>query len=231
MPAGTISTRSANTKSTKTSGSEKSPKPAGNSPQSPSIPVQHVAAQDDKWLIIRTQLNDIKSELCKTVKIEDIRDIIKEITGELFRKYQEKIEKKIEEKLESLKQQNEKLKFSLKELHRENQALKKENEENNQILKDLNNRVDTNEKLTQLAISKSNKHEQYSWKNNIKFLGFPESNGENPLEIINAALSEVGINLEQDNIAEIHRIPGQRDQPKPILVKMRNAKEKTKIYQ
>jgi hypothetical protein len=39
----------------------------------------------------------------------------------------------------------------------------------------------------------------------------------------------VGISIVQENIAAIHRIPGQKDQPKPILVKLRSIEEKTRI--
>lgn len=77
--------------------------------------------------------------------------------------------------------------------------------------------------MTQKAIEKSNKNEQYSRKSNIKFLGLPEK------KVLNDALQEVGINLEEKNIVAMHRIPGQKDKPKPILVKMRNSEEKTSI--
>lgn len=49
------------------------------------------------------------------------------------------------------------------------------------------------------------------------------------LQVLNDALQEVGINLEEKNIVAMHRIPGQKDKPKPILVKMRNSEEKTSI--
>lgn len=56
-----------------------------------------------------------------------------------------------------------------------------------------------------------------------------QKKGENLLQVLNDALQEVGINLEEKNIVAMHRIPGQKDKPKPILVKMRNSEEKTSI--
>ena len=58
--------------------------------------------------------------------------------------------------------------------------------------------------MTQKAIEKSNKNEQYSWKSNIKF-SVSEKKGENLFQVLNDALQEVGINLEENNIVAMHR--------------------------
>lgn len=74
-----------------------------------------------------------KTKFKKTVKVEDIRGIIKEVTEEPFKNYREKINKKINNQLENLKTENKHLKSDLTNLKRENQALKRETRKTNNI--------------------------------------------------------------------------------------------------
>ena len=105
----------------------------------------------------------------------------------------------------------------------------------NEILKEniskTNLKLTTNDKTFKKAyerasdaLRKSNYNEQYSRKNNIKVHGVKEVKGEKVLEAVNKVLQDAKLELEikEENVVAIHRIPGRKDQERPILIKMKN---------
>ena len=91
------------------------------------------------------------------------------------------------------------------------------------------NQLQETEEIAKSASARANYNEQYSRKNNIKMHGIPENKGEQLLEVVNEILTEVGVAIEENEVMAIHRIPGQKDRPRPILVKLRNNEAKSKV--
>ena len=171
---------------------------------------------------IRTQLKEINDQLKKTIKVDDIKDVIKSLVAELFQNHQEKIEKRINDEVTKLREENEKLRSDNIKLTREVGDLDK-------VINSLHKKLEDNVTMTKMALSKANYSEQYSRKNNIKFHGFRENKGENLLQILNDTLSEVNVEIPDQDVVAIHRIPGKKDCPRPILIKLRNPEAKARV--
>ncbi|XP_062566342.1 uncharacterized protein MCAP_0864-like [Saccostrea cucullata] len=171
---------------------------------------------------IQTQLTEINNELKKTIKVSDIQTVVRSVVEKLFSRYQEKFEKKLNDEVVKLREENEKL-------HQENKDLQKEIREHEEVLNDLHNRTEENEWMTRSAISKANFNEQYSRKNNLKIHGLPEKKGEEPLQVVNEVLEEVGEQIKEDDVLAIHRIPGKKDQHRPIIIKLKTVEAKVKV--
>ena len=63
----------------------------------------------------------------------------------------------------------------------------------------------------------------------FKLHGIPENKGEQLFEVVNEILTEVGVAIKENEAMAIHRIPGQKDRPRPILVKLRKNEAKSKV--
>ena len=64
--------------------------------------------------------------------------------------------------------------------------------------------------------------ENYSKKNNLKFFGVPEARNENTKDLMDKLayiLSEMNLNLASMCIDNLHRLPGNNNGPKPLIVK------------
>lgn len=210
MPKDGVTTRRLNTEKTV----DKTP----TTPQTPKTtkPATTAKTVESEWASIHAQLGEIKDELKKTIKGDDVKKLIKGIVEELFQKHQEKIEQKYDEKI--------------LELERENRDLRKELEEQSEALNRIHVQVEENENMVQNALSKANYNEQYSRKFNIKFHGITENKGENCLDLINDTLSKsVSIAIDPQDVVAVHRIPGGKEGPRPILIKMRTMDAKTTI--
>ena len=82
------------------------------------------------------------------------------------------------------------------------------------------------------ALLKTNYNEQYSRKNNIKIMDVNQSPNETIEELTTKVChlaSKQGLTVEPSKIMAIHRIPGRVNCTKPVLVKLINNHEKTKI--
>ena len=137
------------------------------------------------------------------------------------------MEEKIVEKLE------EKLNDKMTELNHRMDLLAYENEQLNEANDKRKDRLDKNEKVARSAMEKSNINEQYSRKNNINITGVAEEDDEieeRLIEKINNILdAKTGVSINENKIVAIHRIPGKSGMPKPVLIKLTNNNEKTKI--
>ena len=76
---------------------------------------------------------------------------------------------------------------------------------------------------------KANYNEQYSRKFNVKIYGIPESRDEDPLESVNGALKDIGAEIQGNDVTAIHRIPGKRDEHRPIVIKFQKPAAKAQI--
>lgn len=218
MPTGGVTTR--NNATPKSANAKKQSKETIVSESSPKFtPAEKTTCTMDS---IQAQLSEINNELKRTIKVNDIKSIIKGVVEELFQNHQETIEKKLYEEVTKLREENEKLR-------NENKRLARDIGDHDEVINDLYNKLEENVMMTKTAVSKANYNEQYSRKNNIKFHGFHENKGEDLLQVLNEVLLEVGTEIEEKDLVAIHRIPGQKDRPRPILIKLRNAETKARV--
>ena len=179
----------------------------------------------DELGIIHQQLEDIVEEMKLIMKKDDMIDLIKETVKSTINELTENIEftiaLKVEEKTKDLEDR-------VRHLERENTSLSNQLAETNARMKDIK---DTDIR-SNVALQEANYNEQYSRKNNIKIMGIQEKEAETEQELtetVSSLFDAKNIQVSPSKIVAIHRIPGRADQPKPILVKLANNNEKTKI--
>ena len=131
--------------------------------------------------------------------------------------------KKVEEKL---KEKNEKLNSRLDLLVYENVQLKED-------VESLRNSLNECENYAKEALQKSNYNEQYSRKNNVKIMGVVELEDETEESLTDKVMeilaTKAKVKVTESKIMALHRIPGKSGMPKPVLLKLMNNSEKTKI--
>ena len=188
----------------------------------------------DEITMINKQLEQLSEDTKKTAeKVKDMltrdemRDFITTTVNVLMKELQVRIEKEIDTKVQ------EKIKEKTTEINDRLDSLTYENVQLRERLEKVEIELKANEALTQTAMRKSNYNEQYSRKNNIKIMGVPEKEDET-IEILEDTICEIlhkkaGLMIDPRKIDAIHRIPGKAGMPKPVLLKMRNNHEKTKI--
>ena len=112
---------------------------------------------------------------------------------------------------------------------KENETLKKDIK---QLKTQIKSTCEAAEQRSKDALAKANYNEQYSRKNNFKIMNVKESAGEN-IETLTTQVCDMlhykGVTLDKANIVAIHRIPGKKTHERPILVKLTNNHEKSKI--
>ena len=80
------------------------------------------------------------------------------------------------------------------------------------------------------ALKQANYNEQYSRKHNIRVVNYPEKTGEDlQNDFIELVKKDLEVEVLPEEIVAIHRIPGNKDLPKPVIVKVRNTEVKSRI--
>ncbi|KAK3093233.1 hypothetical protein FSP39_013021 [Pinctada imbricata] len=139
--------------------------------------------------------------------------------------------------LQSQMRKKKNLRKKITKLENDRDRIEGENIKLRELLADSNKKVRElekseceNEILAKNAMKKSNYNEQYSRKNNIKIQGVPENKNENTLKVAQDILKEKGnIELKTEDVIAIHRIPGKKDDHRPILIKLKNTECKSFI--
>ena len=185
----------------------------------------------DEITMLNKQIEQMNSDLQETrdsikglLSKEEMKDFIistiEALKFELEKKIDKDIEVKVGEKVE------EKLKEKTTELHSRLDMLVYENVQ-------LKEEVENLKKTADEALQRSNYNEQYSRKNNVKIMGITESPDETEESLTDKVLhilsTKAKVNVNPYKIMALHRIPGKAGMTKPVLLKLMNNSEKTKI--
>lgn len=184
----------------------------------------------DEITMINRQLEQLSDDTKQTrEKVKDMlsKDELKEFITATMDALSKQLERRLEKEIDKrVKERTTEINDRVDSLTLENITLRERLEEVEQKLK-------KNEILAQKAMQKGNDNEQYSRKNNIKIMGVPELADETVEmladHVCDTLHTKAGIAVDPRNIDAIHRIPGKAGFPKPVLMKMRNNYEKTKI--
>jgi hypothetical protein len=180
-----------------------------------------IVSKDDIRDIVKSVVEElkeeIKQELKTTIKEEIARDLRTEIGEELKSQKEQhnsevaKIRKQISDKVDGLVMDNETNRDNIGKL--KNWMSKVENQ-----MKEINN-------LAKTAISMANFNHQYSQKNNIKILNWPECQGQKLKDELCSIVEEkAGVKIDQKDILAIHRIPtSSKTHPRPVIVKFQSS--------
>ena len=188
----------------------------------------------DEITMINKQLEQLSDDTKRTAdKVKDMltkdemKDFITTTINALVKELGVRLEKEIDSKIER------KVKDKITEINDRLDSLTFENVQLREQLEKVEEKLKSNEAHTQTVMSKSNYNEQYSRKNNIKIMGVKEETNET-VEMLEDKICEIlntkaGLTINPRKIHAIHRIPGKAGMHKPVLLKMRNNHEKTKI--
>ncbi|XP_061164570.1 uncharacterized protein LOC133173609 [Saccostrea echinata] len=194
------------------------------------LSIQKIVTKDDIREIVRSVVADFKEDLKKelqeeltvSIKEEILKDIKSEIQEELKSQKEQytedvaKIRKQLTDKVDGLMMDN--------DTNMENVSKLKK-----QISK-LETKLKTVNELANTAVSMANFNQQYSQKNNIKILNWPERQGQKLKEFCTIVAQRTGITLDVREILAIHRIPSSDKQhPRPVIVKFNTAEARKSV--
>ena len=149
-----------------------------------------------------------------------VQSTVKDILDDFDKNLEFTVATEVDKKIKGLTER-------LDKLEEENKYLKKENETQKAEIKLCIQR-------SKKAESMANYNEQYSRKNNIKFMDITEPSDEDEAALTDKIcnlVSEKGVTLDRQKIVAIHRIPAKPGKVRPVLVKLQNNAEKSKIMQ
>ena len=182
---------------------------------------------DDIKSIVTTIVSEIKGELKKEiiqeVKEELSKEIATTVTAKVRAEFDNKIDTKTKEFESCTKEISDGMSMDL-------DALKEKFHEQLKELRSLKDNMKRYQILTETAYTLANQNQQYSQKNNIKFLGWKEKGQENLRGDLCTIMKETaGVIIDPSDILEIHRIPGEQGKIRPVIAKFKNTETKVKV--
>ena len=178
---------------------------------------------------VSTELKEVRECLNTLMKKEDIESFVKTAVKDILEDFNKNLDFTVAAKVE---EQTKGVIKRLETLEKENAQLKKELESQKTSTEKLKKDIETCDNRSKMADSKANYNEQYSRKNNIKFMDVPVLPSENEQSLtktICELVKQKDITLDPSKILAIHRIPGKPGHVQPVLVKLQNNSEKSKI--
>ncbi|XP_023931848.1 uncharacterized protein PF11_0207-like [Lingula anatina] len=178
----------------------------------------------DELRSIQATLAEIKSEM---IRKSDVKEIIAQMKHEIKQEVKEDIKQEMQQYLtDRLSLLSEKIDA----LYLDNESLREKlSKQISDTRKSLANLKETSH-LAKTAVKMANYNQQYSQKNNIKFLNWPEKPKEDLRRDLCRILKEkVNVDISPASILGIHRIPGNSGGARPVIAKFVNTKEKTKV--
>ena len=115
--------------------------------------------------------------------------------------------------------------------------LKKENQDLKAKVEDLTKSLSKTEGIIEDAFQrtawlggKNDDLEMYTRKYNLEIHRVPEKEGEDLEEMVIKAAESVQIDIDEDDIDIVHRMPSKKTGMRPIIVRFKSYKAKSKVY-
>ena len=182
---------------------------------------------------VSADIKEVKTELKRMLKKEDVEDLIKKSISDSIRSLEDRMKEEIKRQIQ---EKCEKLETIIESLQFENDKLKDKLESSlKQMTERINEteaKVENQEQQTREAIKLGNHNEQFSRKNNIKIMNVeeePSENEEKLIEKVCSVLSKQGVDLQKEEIIAIHRLPRRNQSRKPVIIKTINNNVKTRV--
>ena len=171
--------------------------------------------------------SDLDSAIDSLVKQSDLKELVTSIVSQLLITFKETVIKEFEEKL---RDRTGKLDDKIDSLSMENHLLKERLREKEKAIQDLEEKVADCNKRSIDALKQGNFNEQYSRKHNIRMINFEEKKEENlRSDFVKLVKKDLKVEITEDDVLAIHRIPGKDNGVRPVIVKVKNTEVKIKI--
>ena len=180
----------------------------------------------EEMTLILTELGEIREGMLKK---DDVKTLVTDKVKGLLAEHKTEINNQICEIEQKHKDEVYQLKEQIAGLNLDNETLREKLAERAKEMREMKEVVKVTRDAAVDAQTRSNYNEQYSRKTNIKFFGVNEGAREKTSEIvINMLKSVAKVDLKEDGIVAVHRIPGKGDD-RPILLKVKNSEIKARI--
>ena len=184
---------------------------------------------------ILDDLNEIKSDLKKTVKTTELDKVVRKVVGEMVDGLKKDFNKKLEDQKKEYDTKIVDLKMKIDSLNVEKEELKGRLQTRLREVTELEKSVRKVERVANKARVKANRNEQYSRKTNVKLHGVEDVKLESG-QVLDTQRSvrhilrkAVNVEVADSEIIACHRIPGGSGSIRPILLKVRNTEVKSRI--
>lgn len=183
--------------------------------------------KDDIKNMVTTILSEMKGEIKNEIIAEMKDTLTKEITESVKSAVKDDFERKIDQKAKSFvsetKEIAEGVNMDLNDIREKFQEHLKE-------IRSMQNAMKRYKSLTESALTLANQNQQYSQKNNIKFLGWKETPHENLREDLCTIMKEtVNVTIDRTDILAIHRVPGAQGKSRPVIAKFKDSETKVRV--
>ncbi|KAK3094203.1 hypothetical protein FSP39_025407 [Pinctada imbricata] len=183
-----------------------------------------------KSTVKTSELEEIRSDIKSTVKKDDLKNIVTSMVKELMKEQRKEFDHKIKEANDLNRKERSKMQDEIDKLRLENEDLRENLSAKRAEIGELRD-------ISEAAIEKAsearrwaNYNQQYSRKNNVKVYGLQEVRGENTGdEVIKLLKDKSDTTLLPEEIVAAHRIPGAPNQPRPVIVKLKNSDVKSRV--
>ena len=176
---------------------------------------------------MKTFIKNTIQNMTVTIQAKVEEALWKRMNNKIDNLLEETLEEKLEDKLE------EKVNLKLAEVNDRMDTLTCENIKLREEVDNLKKKLGHTDTVAKTAAQKANTNEQYSRKNNVKIMGVIEEPDETEdtltRKVQHILETKADVVLADSKIIALHRIPGKSGMPKPVLIKLRNNNEKTKI--
>ena len=205
------------------------PPKRSNTEMSPNVSMEEITVISHQLETLSEDMKNMREDVKSVMKRDEMEVFIKGTVSKIMADINENMELtislKVEEKTKAVSEK-------MKTVQSENENLKKDLLTMKSEITKMKNSCLNAEKQSREALVQSNHNEQYSRKNNIKIMDVKQPVNETIEDLttkVCGLVSNKGLTLDPASIVAIHRIPGKVDRAKPILVKLKNNHEKTKI--
>lgn len=178
--------------------------------------------------ILEKMKNDIKEEIITDVKKSLLQEIKEKTTLEIKTAVKEEFEQKIETKTNEYESH---VKDISDGFNLDFETLREKFSNQARELRSMMDNLKYIQHTSENALTLANQNQQYSQKNNIKFLKWEEKQTENLRDdLCHILKSTINIDLAPADVIAIHRVPGgARDGPRPVIAKFRDTETKVKV--
>lgn len=185
--------------------------------------VKNADIKDIVTKIVSEIKTEIKKEIVEEVKATLTQELTESVTVQVKTEFENKIDSKTKEFESHTKDIADGVNMDLT-------ALREKFHDQLKELRTFKDSLKRYQAMMETALTLVNNNQQYSQKNNIKFLGWKEQRQENLREDLSSIMREAaGVTIDPSDILEIHRIPGAQGKTRPVIAKFRNLEVKVKI--
>ena len=196
--------------------------------------LKSIVSSDDIKSIVKSALKEMREELKKEIKLEIKNEILDSIKSEVQKEKIERADdvKRLNDKIENIEKKVVRAKEQIDGQNLDIEALREKNNKQASELREIKSRLKSTESKYTEVLTMANFNQQYSQKNNVKILNWPEKRDENlRQEFCEVVRNKTGQSVNPRDVLAIHRVPKSPDVrgPRPVILKFINTESRVAV--